>query len=278
MRTRALTVAAAAVVLTGLVLATAASAGRDAAIGPKFQTIDVDGVERTGRFYPGAARVKAVPLVIVFHGHGQSGEIADNLFGIQKAWPEAFVIYPDGLTGVADDNGEGADKPGWQKNPGEPAGSVDRDVRLFDRILEVTSKNYKIDPSRVYVVGFSNGARFTYLLWAERREKIAAVAAFASQSLSRARLYESFTPMPAMIGQGLRDPNMTFNKAAASFTKVMAVNKNDLAEAKRNVKKIGIFTYAGQAGGAETVQWTHGGGHEPPPNPAKQIVAFFKRH
>ena len=278
MRTKVAVALAVSALVAAACAVTAAARPGATPLAPKLQEIDVDGVKRTGRYYPGAAKVKAVPLVVVFHGHGQSGEIADNLFGIQKAWPEAFVIYPDGLTGVADDNGEGADKPGWQKNPGEPAGSADRDVRLFDRILEVTSKNYKIDPSRIYVVGFSNGARFTYLLWAERRDKIAAVAAFASQSLSRAKLYESFTPMPAMVGQGLRDPNMTFNKAAASFTKVLAVNKNDLAEAKRNVKKIGIFTYAGQAGGAETVQWTHGGGHEPPPNPAKQIVAFFKRH
>ena len=64
----------------------------------------------------------------------------------------------------------------------------------------------------------------------------------------------------------------------ASFTKVVGQNRNIVNREGRTARDIGIFTYPFQPGGAESVQWTHNGGHEPPPNPGLEIVRFPKRH
>lgn len=235
----------------------------------------VDGKVRTALFFAGNSRNRAVPLVFVFHGHGQSGKIAQKLFGIEEAWPEAFVIYPDGIPGVLDNSDADATKPGWQKDPGQVG---DRDLKFFDEMLQMITGSYQIDRSRVYSVGFSNGGRMTYLLWSQRQTRLAAIAAFSSQVLT-ADLFRTFTPLPAMAGSGLKDPKVTYNEAVASFAKVVASNKAIVDKGSgRTPRDVGIFVYPFAAGGAETVQWTHPGGHEPPRNPGPEIVRFFKRH
>lgn len=234
----------------------------------------VDGQVRTAHFYAGNSRNRAVPLVFVFHGHGQSGEIANRLFNIEDAWPEAFVIYPDGIPGVSDDSDTKGSQPGWQKDPNTYG---NRDLRFFDEMYNLITSSYMIDRSQVYSVGFSNGARMTYLLSSQRHDKLAAVAAFSSQLLT-ADLYKTMTPLPAMAGHGLNDPRVLYREASASFAKLVEVNRNVIDKSGRTGRDVGIFRYPADSGGAETVQWTHNGGHEPPPHPGPEIVTFFKRH
>ena len=234
----------------------------------------VNGQMRTAHFYAGNSRNQSVPLVFVFHGHGQSGDIANRQFHIEDAWPAAFVIYPDGIPGVPDGNDTNAQLPGWQKDPGQ---LNDRDLKFFDEMYNLITKSYMIDATQVYSVGFSNGARMTYLLWSQRRSTLAATAAFSSQTLT-ADLYATMAPLPSMVGHGVNDPRVTYNEAAASFNKVVQINKVVVDTSGRTARDLGIFTYPPRAGGAETVQWTHNGGHEPPPNPGAEIVRFFTRH
>lgn len=252
--------------------------GRPAAIAqspqPKTMSTIVQGVRRSAVYYPGNSRAERVPLVVVFHGHGQSGPIANKLFGIERAWPQAFVAYPNGIPGVTDSADEGGELPGWQKDPGQ---LEDRDLKFFDELLSLATGSFMIDTTRIYVAGFSNGARFTYLLWSERRERLAAVAAFSSQALT-ADLFARMKPLPAMVGHGLRDPRVHLNEAGASFTKIVGINKAIVDKAGRSARDVGIFRYPFEQGGAETVQWTHSGGHEVPRNPGDEIAAFFKRH
>lgn len=234
----------------------------------------VNGQMRTAHFYAGNSRNQHVPLVFVFHGHGQSGEIANRLFQLEDAWPGAFVIYPDGIPGIVADDDPSGRKPGWQKDPGE---ANDRDLKFFDEMYNLITTSYMIDTTQVYSVGFSNGARMTYLLWSQRRSSLAATAAFSSQALT-ADLYTKMAPLPSMVGHGVNDPNFPYNQAVASFNKVAQVNKVVVDKTGRSARDIGIFPYQPGPGGAETVQWTHNGGHEPPRNPGPEIVRFLKRH
>ncbi len=234
----------------------------------------VGGQVRTAMFYAGNSRNQRVPLVFVFHGHGQNGRIARKLFGIEEAWPQAFVIYPDGIGGIPDEMDLKGEEPGWQKDPGQLG---DRDLKFFDEMLSLVTGSYMIDTSRIYSVGFSNGGRMTYLLWSQRLGKLAATAVFSSQVITN-DLYRGLAPLPAMVSSGLRDTRVKYNEAAASFRRVVEQNSNLIDRNGRSGRDVGIFVYPFQAGGAETVQWTHAGGHEPPQNPGPEIVNFLTRH
>ena len=47
---------------------------------------------------------------------------------------------------------------------------------FFDALNEAVTKQYNIDPNRIYLTGMSNGAYFISLLASQRSEKIAAIA------------------------------------------------------------------------------------------------------
>ena len=61
------------------------------------------------------------------------------------------------------------------------ASDGDRDLKLFDAIVASMNQTYTVDKRRIYVTGFSNGGVFSYLLWAERAKKIAAVGEVAGR-------------------------------------------------------------------------------------------------
>src|SRR5262249_12550187 len=123
------------------------------------QTFNIDGVERTALVYSSAkpAAKTGAPLVLAFHGHGGTAQFVARRWNLHKLWPEAVVVYLQGLPGVLGIVDPEGKQPGWQKNPGE---ENDRDVRFVDAVIEQMQKAYSIDPNRIYAIGHSNGARF----------------------------------------------------------------------------------------------------------------------
>lgn len=92
-------------------------------------------------------------------------------------------------------------KPGWQSRPGNQG---DRDLKFFDTMLAELSEKYQVDAKRVYSTGHSNDGGFTYLLWAERGDKLAAVAPSAAAG-ARKLLGSKAKPLPAMHIAGKTD-------------------------------------------------------------------------
>lgn len=154
----------------------------------------MDGVVREALIYaPATARTKATPVVFVFHGHGGNMNQVARSFGLHTLWPEALVIYPQGLNTpgrLTDPEGKRA---GWQKEVGDQG---DRDLKFFDTMLESLKKDYKVDTRRIYATGHSNGGAFTYLLWAARGDRFAAFAPSAAAT-SREHLSQ-FKPKPVL--------------------------------------------------------------------------------
>src|SRR5262249_52351740 len=146
---------------------------------PREYHLKVDGVTRDALVYaPASADKSEAPVVFAFHGHGGSMKKAAELFDFQTHWPQAIVVYMQGLPikSITDAAGK---KAGWQHD----AGTVnDRDLKFFDATLEQLKKDYKVDTRRIYATGHSNGGGFTYLLWAERGDKLAAVAPSSATS------------------------------------------------------------------------------------------------
>jgi polyhydroxybutyrate depolymerase len=104
------------------------------------------------------------PVVFVLHGSGGSGAAARNQTDLEKvAGGHAIFVYPDA-------------PGGW--NLDAPASS-NGDVALFDTILFTVHNTLCIDPRRVFVSGFSNGAYMANQLACKRGERIRAVATHA---------------------------------------------------------------------------------------------------
>src|SRR5690349_9828682 len=83
--------------------------------------LDVDGSARQAlMFSPGAiAQPAKHAVVFFFHGHGGDMTAAAMHAGIHILWPDAIVVYPQGLPtpSFVDPQGGG---PGWQNVANQP--------------------------------------------------------------------------------------------------------------------------------------------------------------
>lgn len=231
-------------------------------------TYTVDGVERTALIYvPPSAKTSPTPVVFVFHGHGGNSSNAERSFHIEKEWPEAIVIYPQGLKtpgSLVDPDGK---MSGWQGAQGKEG---DRDLKFFDVMLAQLKKDYNVDAKHIYSTGHSNGGFFTYLLWYTRGDVFAAVAPCAAM----AKYAPELKPKPAMHIAGEKDPLVKFTWQQMTMNAVRKVNGCD-ATGQSWADKCTLYP---SAGGTPLVEYIHPGGHVVPPEAPSLIVKFFKEH
>src|SRR5947209_2089201 len=98
---------------------------------PERMEWTVGGVAREGLVAAPLKRTdSAPPLVFAFHGHGGSMATAARSFRLHEEWPEAVVVYLQGLPSPGKNDPEGK-KAGWQKAAGE---LEDRDLKFFDAV------------------------------------------------------------------------------------------------------------------------------------------------
>src|SRR5215213_7882694 len=94
----------------------------------------VDGVKREALIYaPEKAKAEAAPLVFGWHGHGGNMNNSARMYHIHTLWPEAIVVYPQGLNTPGKLTDPDGKKPGWQHGAGAEG---DRDLKFFDAIYE----------------------------------------------------------------------------------------------------------------------------------------------
>lgn len=210
------------------------------------------------------------PLVLVFHGHGGSMRNSMRSFGLHKLWPEAVVVYPQGLKTpglLTDPEGK---RSGWQSSDGQLG---DRDLKFVDRILEDLKAEVRIDPKRIYATGHSNGGGFTYLLWAERGEVFAAMAPSAAAGLKH---LPKLKPKPMLHIAGEADRLVRFPMQTRMIDQVKKID-GCAAEGKPwNGMK--WCTQYDSSGGTPVVTLIHPGGHKFEPSAPEAIVRFFKEH
>ena len=234
------------------------------------ETFTIADVERQAIVYANSKPTGAsgAPVVFVFHGHGGNAQNAARRFRIHELWPEAVVIYMQGIPGVQGITDPEGTRTGWQKNPGELG---DRDLKFFDAALELAQKKYKADPNRVYVIGHSNGGRFVNLVWNMRGDKIAALCSAAGPG---GRLIASSKPKPVFIIAGEKDPLVPFQTQQNSIELARKLLKADASKAKVE----GMLRTEPCVSGTELVTYIHPGGHQFPTEALPSVISFFKRH
>lgn len=236
------------------------------AVTPIPLTVQVDGlVRRALVFPPPSGPSEKTPVVLAFHGHGGNMNGAARAMALQNAWPEAIVVYPQGVPIPTDVDPQGL-KPGWQREPGQ-AGN--RDLKFVDALLAKLREQYPIDDQRIFAVGFSNGAGFTYLLWLERAQAFAGFAAVAGKST----LTGKFTvPKPAVQIGGQADKLVPPSESKIAFANVRKLNG---CPDRGQPCGAGCTRYPSTKN-APVVQVIHPGPHVYPPQATKLIVSFFK--
>ncbi len=228
----------------------------------------VGDVTREGLLHaPVAATTTSTPVVFAFHGHGGTARSASNQFKIHEQWPEAIVVYLQGLKTATKRDPQGA-KPGWQNSADDEGG---RDLKFFDAVLADLKKELKVDETKIFATGHSNGGGFTYLLWAERGEVLAAVGPSSSgPGQNRLRL----KPKPAIHVAGEKDEVVTFE----GQKKVIEGLKKLNSCAEKGVELGPSATLYPSHKKTPFVAFVHEGGHKPPEAAWKAIVRFFKEY
>lgn len=226
----------------------------------------VDGVDRRALVYSPAADTGKAPVIFVFHGHGDNvGESAHRM-DIQDAWPEAIVVYMEGLPTVSAIDPAGKLR-GWQREPGQ---NGDRDLRFFDAVLVTLHEKFSVDDYRIYAMGFSNGAIFTYVLWGERANILAAFAPCSGKIFPAVHLTE---PKPVFMVAGAKDKLVVAKDREAAIKTARQLNG---ATGKGDACGPGCTVYR-PTKTADVKVLIHSGGHLYPPQISPEIVSFFKK-
>ncbi|HEY7404382.1 MAG TPA: esterase [Candidatus Angelobacter sp.] len=234
-------------------------------------TWTVDGVQRQALVFMPAPATNAhlLPLVFALHGHYGNMNAAAQAMHLQTFWPGAIIVYPQGLKtpSQVDPNGNGF---GWQVSAGQQ-GLNDRDLKFFDAMLADLRQKFPVDNTRIYATGFSNGAIFSYLLWAERGKTLAAVGIVAG----RIDPAEHLTiPRAATIIGGTNDNVLPFAEQQQAIQQARQIDN-----ATGPGQSCGpICTLYPSSSQTPVVTRIHSGGHIYPPWAGAAIVEFFKAH
>jgi len=217
----------------------------------------------------------AAPVIIAFHGHGGT-DLGFAEKGFELEWPQAMVVYPQGLPTKSHDDKEGK-KSGWQHEAGEVNGHTkdkDQDIKFFDAMLSTFQSKYHVNSKQVFVHGWSNGGSFIYdVLWPARGNKLSAI----SSAAATLHATKGKTPLPAMQIAGKSDPLVKFIYAQESVGEIRKLNKCNSNAIPWATQENGI---------SGTRYWSplhdpvifleYNGGHDYPADVAPFVVKFFK--
>ena len=227
----------------------------------------VNGVEREALVYLPSTSAKAKsPVILAFHGHGGNMHFAARGMAFQNSWPEAIVVYPQGLPTaglVIDPQGR---EPGWQHAPGQER---DRDLNFVDAILKTLREKYSIDDNRIYATGFSNGGIFTYLLLSQRANVFAAFAPGGAVVLDDLPLPEK---RPVLHYGGRNDRLAKFENQEATIAEIRKLN-GCATQGELCGENCTLYP---STKGAPVETFIHPHGHLYPPKVTPLIVKFFQ--
>jgi len=159
-------------------------------------SIVVGGVTRTYVAHVPAKLGSSVPLVLSFHGHFGTGAGQARLTNF-SALSDRYgfvVVYPDGINRSWNDGRGGAN-----------------DIGLVKALIADFSRRYPIDPKRIYVNGFSNGAMFSNYVGCTLANQIAAIATVEGYMPAEdAAGCHPVRPIPLLEIAATTDPVMPF--------------------------------------------------------------------
>jgi polyhydroxybutyrate depolymerase len=169
--------------------------------------VTADGLKRTYRLFVPESLSSPAPLLVALHGglgSGKQFEASSDFNGLATA--NGFIVaYPDGVARFPDGSG-GARTWNAGKCCGPAVSRKVDDVAFLRDVVEDIEANHRIDRSRVYAVGHSNGGMMA-LRMACQASDVFAAAGVQSASLET-RACSPRRPMSLMQIHGTADTNI----------------------------------------------------------------------
>ncbi len=134
----------------------------------------VDDLERTFILHvpPAARQGQPLPLLLVLHGGGGSGQKMQRFLGFDD-YADArgfYVAYPDSYRSA------GQRAAHWNDGRGTEVTSGVDDVKFLLEMIAEIGRRVPLDERRIYVTGASNGGMMTYRLGCETAGVFAGIA------------------------------------------------------------------------------------------------------
>jgi polyhydroxybutyrate depolymerase len=205
------------------------------------------------------------PLVIALHGWLGTPEQMARMSGLSSAGARlgVAVVYPKG------------DWRSWGIDPSSRRGAADA-AFLADVVADVAAR-IPVDPSRIYVVGFSTGGFMAQAFACSGRVRLAGVAVVASGlAASAAAACRQGAAVPFLLIQGTEDPVVPVNGTVTREGDILPANQTlafwaaenrcrgvDLAGAESREPGTAILRAIGRTcRGGDTEAWfVQGAGH-----------------
>lgn len=171
-------------------------------------SVTVAGVTRTFTSVGTAAPGDAKPLILVFHGSGQTGDkhraFTGGVFDALAA-RGALVAYLNGYRGNWNDARRESHFPARKAN-------ID-DVGFVRAVIATFAADRRIDPGRVYAVGYSNGGQMVIRLAHETPDLLAGATVIAATMPAPENFLahqEPRAPLPVLLIHGTKDPIVSY--------------------------------------------------------------------
>jgi poly(3-hydroxybutyrate) depolymerase len=160
--------------------------------------LSVDGQSRRAIVFAPADRKQGVelPLVLAFHGTGQSAEAMAESSGL-RSWAasgRAVVVFAEARRGMWMTVGVGSEEF-----------PETNDTRFVRELIDQLATEDGVNPARIYAVGMSNGATFAEMLGLTMPDRFAAVAGFAGGLPGKYAVAKANRPLPVLLLVGDRD-------------------------------------------------------------------------
>ena len=219
------------------------------------------------------------PLILALHGYAQSGDKFEKYLKLTPIAEAKGILYvhPNGT----------ADKSGTRFWNGTPeccdvhTPKVDDDAYLMS-IIDTVSKNYSVDPDRIYIIGHSNGGFMTNRMACMHADRIAAIVNLAGGSFIKQSMCKLASPINVLQIWGTKDVTYSGNhmmgrvvpgavKTIATWaaldgcskTMIVMPEKLDL-EAKLTGAETSVGQYTECRENADVESWTIVGGDHVP--------------
>lgn len=219
---------------------------------------------------------KSWPVVLVLHGFGASGFIQDAYLGISAQGTERgfITLTPDGTLNPQGQrfwNATAACCDFW--------GSGVDDVSYLLGLLDQTAEFFNVDPTRVYLVGHSNGGFMSYRLACEAPERFAGLVSIAGSSFLKAEACQPAETVAVLQVHGTLDGTILYNgddgypgaetvvqrwaERNGCNSEVQTADSLDLDSAVEGAETTVLNWHGCNEGGAVSHWRLEGGGHIP---------------
>jgi polyhydroxybutyrate depolymerase len=140
------------------------------------------------------------PLLVVLHGFGSTGQLTQAYLGLgsTEIRRRYYIITPQGIRSTAG--------PAW--HPDLPA-APPWDSAYLSAVVADTLATAPIDATRVFVVGYSQGAHMAHRFTCDHADQVSALVAIAGQVAECA----PSRPVPVATVHGTDDEAITFSGA-----------------------------------------------------------------